>query len=137
MMLKLLRPVALLALALASIAAQGEEKNPMKDPGVKHVDAKQAKVLVEAKKVVVLDIRTPEEFKEGHISGATNIDFNGPDFAKQVGQLDKSKSYLVHCAGGGRSTRSLPILKKLEFKSVYHLDGGFGGWADQGLPVEK
>ena len=64
-------------------------------------------------KVVVLDVRTPKEFKEGHIPGATNIDFTTPDFEKRIGKLDKSKTYLVHCASGGRSrTRALVSSRK-------------------------
>ena len=117
--------------AVAVIQAAEEPK------GVEHVNAIQAQKLVEEKKVVVLDIRTPAEFKQGHIPGATNIDFRTPDFEKQIGQLDKNKAYLVHCAAGGRSTQSLPVLKKQELKSVYHLDGGFNGWKKEGLPVEK
>jgi phage shock protein E len=116
---------------------QAAEESGKTDKDVKHVNARQAEKLVEEKKVVVLDVRTPAEFKEGHIAGATNIDFRGPDFEKRVGQLDKSKTYLVHCAAGGRSTQSLPILKKEQIKSVYHLDGGFSAWKKGGLPVEK
>ena len=89
------------------------------------------------KKVVVLDVRTPEEYQEGHIPGATNIDFKKPDFAERVAQLVKNKSYLVHCMGGGRSTKSLPILEQQGIKSIYHLDGGFNGWKEEGLAVEK
>ena len=109
----------------------------MKDEAVNYVDAKEAQSLVQEKKVVVLDIRTPAEYNEGHIPGATNIDYKASDFEKHIAKLDKSKSYIVHCAGGGRSTRSLPILKKQNFKATYHLDGGFTGWAENGLPVEK
>ena len=116
---------------------QAAEEPKKADTGVKHVNAKQAQKLVDEKQVVVLDVRTSSEFKGGHISGATNIDFRTPDFEKRIGQLDKSKTYLVHCASGGRSTQSLPILKRQELKSVYHLDGGFNGWKKEGLPVEK
>ena len=66
-----------------------------------------------------------------------DVDFRATDFEKRIGQLDKSKTYLVHSAGGGRSTQSLPVLKEQELKSVYHLDGGFNGWKKDGLPIEK
>src|SRR3954470_11433636 len=101
--------VMILGMVMASTLVQAAEESKQTDTAVNHVNAKQAQKLVEEKKVVVLDVRTPEEFKEGHIAGATNIDFRGPDFEKRIGQLDKSKSYLVHCAAGGRSTQSLPI----------------------------
>ncbi len=104
----------------------------------RHVDAAgAAKLLKKDDKVVVIDVRTPGEFAEGHIADARNIDFNSPDFAAELGKLDRSKTYLVHCAAGGRSTRSLAAFKKLGFQSVVHLDGGFSGWAKAGKPVKK
>ena len=102
-----------------------------------HVNAQQAQQLVTQKKVVVLDVRTPKEFAGGHIAGATNINFRSPDFAKVISTLDTHKTYLVHCASGGRSTQSLPTFQKLEFKHIYHLDGGIQSWEKAGLPVTK
>jgi rhodanese-related sulfurtransferase len=105
---------------------------------VKHVNASEAeKVIKETKEVVVLDIRTADEFKRGHIKGAKNIDFYADDFKAQVDKLDKSKTYVLHCASGGRSTMCLPVLSELKFQSVYHLDGGFKAWEKAGKPVEK
>jgi rhodanese-related sulfurtransferase len=92
----------------------------------------------EEKKVTVLDIRTPEEFGEGHIAGAKNLDFlKSTEFEAKLKELDKSKPYLVHCQSGGRSSRSLKVFKKLGFETIYHLDGGLGGWQAAGKPVEK
>src|SRR5882762_1354408 len=104
---------------------------------VKHVDARGAQELLSQTNLVILDIRTPEEFKSFHIAGATNIDFHGSNFEQRINALDKSKAYLVHCASGGRSTRSLEIFQKHDFQSIYHLDGGINEWKNTGLPVEK
>jgi rhodanese-related sulfurtransferase len=93
--------------------------------------------LIAEKKVTVLDIRTPDEFAAGHIAGAMNIDFMDDSFAKKIAALDKSKTYVVHCAGGGRSGRSLPTLEKEGLKSVLHLQQGFKGWQGAGKPIEK
>ena len=134
-------------LAMSACTASAQESKPAaaaesKD-GVKHVDAAGAKKLIDesaAKKdgnVVVLDVRTPDEYKAGHIAGAVNANFNGDKFAEQAGKLDKSKTVIVHCQGGGRSTRSLETLKKLGFKSIVHLDGGIAGWQNANLPVTK
>jgi len=105
--------------------------------GVKHVDPAGAETLIHEKQVVVLDLRTPEEFKAGHIAGATNLNFNATDFAQKLGQLDQDRTYLVHCASGRRSTTSLETFKKLKFKSIIHLDGGIKAWEKAGKPVEK
>jgi len=104
---------------------------------VTNVQADVAAKLVAEGKVVVLDVRTSEEFAEGHIAGATNINFMAKDFATQAGKLDRDKIYLVHCASGGRSKRCLPQLKQLGFKQIYHLDGGFSAWEEAGKPVAK
>lgn len=129
----LLGPIAALWLANCNAADVPQPS----EPSVKHVDAKQAKQLINEKKVTVLDLRTPAEFKSGRIAGATNIDFLAPDFEQRIKGLDKTKAYLVHCAAGGRSTHSLATFKRQQFQSIYHLDGGIKAWEKAGLPLEK
>jgi rhodanese-related sulfurtransferase len=85
---------------------------------------------------VVLDVRTPAEFASGHLPGAVNVDFRSPDFQAQAGTLAKGKSYLVYCRTGHRSGLALPILQRLGFTSLYHLEGGITGWQREALPVE-
>ena len=89
------------------------------------------------KQNVILDVRTPGEFSAGHIPGAVNLDYNAPDFQAKAAALDKSKTYLVHCAVGGRSVRACEKLSHLDFPSLYNLPGGFKAWAKAGQPVEK
>ncbi|QIF04344.1 rhodanese-like domain-containing protein [Roseimicrobium sp. ORNL1] len=116
-------------------AVLGEDK---KSPdGATHVKAAEAEKLVKEHKVQVLDVRTADEYKEGHIKGAKNIDFTENDFESEAAKLDKTKPVLVHCQGGGRSTKSLEVLEKLGFQHIYHLDGGLKGWQAEGKPVEK
>lgn len=111
---------------------------PAEPDAVKNVSvADAAKALGERKDVVVIDVRTGAEFKEGHIAGAKNIDFLDADFAKKIGELDKSKTYLVHCAAGGRSTKSLEAFKTQKMTSILHMNEGFKAWVAAGNPVEK
>jgi phage shock protein E len=95
------------------------------------------KLLKSDPKVIVLDVRTADEFKAGHIPGAQNLDFFGDDFAKRIAALDKSKTYLVHCAGGGRSAKACKVIEKEQVPSVYHLNEGFSAWEKAGKPIEK
>jgi rhodanese-related sulfurtransferase len=95
------------------------------------------KLLKSDHSVIVLDVRTADEFKTGHIPGAKNLDFFADDFAKQVAALDKSKTYLVHCAAGGRSSKACKVFEKENFPSVLHLNEGFKAWEKAGKPVEK
>ena len=99
--------------------------------------ASAQKLLAANKNVQVLDVRTPEEYAEGHIAGAVNVDFKAADFADKVAQLDKSKSYVVHCRSGNRSGKSLPILKDKGFGTIYHLDKGFNAWTEAGMPSAR
>jgi rhodanese-related sulfurtransferase len=98
--------------------------------------AAEAAVKAPEKAITILDVRSPEEFAEGHLKGAVNHDIASPDFAKSLAKLDPAKTYLVHCGSGGRSTRSLSTLEKLKFQSILHLDGGINAWKKAGLPVE-
>lgn len=77
---------------------------------------------------VLLDVRTPEEFAAGHIDGAVNINIAAPDFAAQVGKLDKDATYLVHCSKNvenGRSAQALAIMAQLGFTELRNVVGGY------------
>lgn len=109
----------------------------MADDKVQHVEAEGAAKIIAEGKAMIIDVRTSDEFVEGHIEGARNIDILSDDFEAQLAKLDKTKPTLVHCQAGGRSTRALPIFQKLGFTNLIHLDGGFGGWQAAGKPVHK
>ena len=102
---------------------------------IKDITAAQAAKMLKAEKPpVIIDIRTPEEFKNGHIKGAKVINFS-KDFEKNLSKLDRNQTYIFHCLSGKRGTRSLPIWKKLGFKNVHHLKSGYLGWTKEKLPV--
>jgi rhodanese-related sulfurtransferase len=109
---------------------------PMAAPIIMHANPEQAAKMVSEGKVLVLDIRTPAEYQAQRIAGATNLDFRAPDFEQRLGTLDRNATYLLHCASGGRSTRSLPVFEKLGFQFVTHLDGGIKAWIAAGKPTE-
>ena len=96
-----------------------------------------AKLVSSNTNVVVLDVRTPREFEAGHIKGATNINFNDKEFAKRVAALDKNKTYIVHCAAGGRSAKACEQIKTMDFKNMLHMNQGFNAWKEAGKPIEK
>jgi protein disulfide-isomerase len=110
---------------------------PVAPAAFKNVSVDEFARLVDDKQNVILDVRTPEEFQAGHISGAVNLDFNAPDFQTKAAALDRSKTYLVHCASGVRSARACDKLNHLDFPNLYNLPGGFRAWAKAGRPVAK
>lgn len=93
--------------------------------------------LVADKQNVILDVRTREEFQAGHLIGALNIDVTAPDFGQKVEALDKNKTYLVHCASGGRSAKACEKLSVIDFHDLYNLSGGYRAWVKAGQPVAK
>ena len=103
----------------------------------KNLNVEQFEKMRTEKTNVVLDVRTKKEYDGGHIPGAVLIDFNSPDFEKKVARLDKDKTYLVHCAVGGRSTKAAAKMSALNFKSVYNLEGGYRAWEKAGNKGEK
>ncbi|HEY3899212.1 MAG TPA: rhodanese-like domain-containing protein [Chthoniobacter sp.] len=131
----MLRSLALLLVTVLAVMPL-VAADPASAPKNISVDA-AAKLLKSDHSIVVLDVRTADEFKAGHIPGAKNLDFFGDDFAKQVAALDKSKTYLVHCAAGGRSSQACKVFEKENFPSVLHLNEGFNAWERAGKPVEK
>ena len=96
-----------------------------------------ASILKRFPKLIILDIRTPREFAEGHLKGAKNIDFFEEDFAAKVDKLDRKKGYLVHCASGGRSGKSMKLFKEKGFTTIYHIADGYKGWVAAELPTVK
>jgi len=78
--------------------------------------------------IQLIDVRTPNEFFNGSIGKAKNIDFNSPFFREQVLKLDKNKPVVVFCYAGGRSGKASLMLDSLGFKQIYDLKGGYSGW---------
>ncbi len=72
---------------------------------------------------VVIDVRTPEEYRRGHYKTALNMDWNGGVLQAAADQLDKSKTYYLYCAAGGRSEQAAKYLKQKGFKNVINLGG--------------
>jgi rhodanese-related sulfurtransferase len=85
--------------------------------------------------LVILDVRTPGEFAEGHIKGAVNLDVQSPNFEKKLRALDRKKSYLVYCRTGNRSRRAILSMKTLDFRSIFHMNEGIVMWKQQNLPL--
>ena len=86
---------------------------------------------------VILDVRTPIEYRDGHLEGSKNIDYKSNDFKKVIEEMDKTKTYILYCRSGVRSVKSYDIMKKLNFTDVYNIEGGIKRWMKKGLPIVK
>ncbi|MCP3997539.1 MAG: rhodanese-like domain-containing protein [bacterium] len=87
--------------------------------------------------LVILDIRTPEEFGTGHIDGAINIDYYAADFEAQLSGLDLTVPYVMYCNSGNRSSNALPLMDSIGFEEVYELDGGIQAWYLAGNQIDQ
>src|SRR5690606_37115598 len=79
------------------------------------------KQLTKSADAQLLDVRTPEEYGEGHLAKAANIDYKSPDFKEKIAKLDKNKPVYVYCLSGGRSAAAANTLHESGFKEVYDM----------------
>lgn len=86
---------------------------------------------------IILDVRTSDEYKQGHIAKAINIDWDSDEFESQVKKLDKAKPVLVYCLSGARSASAAEYLSKNGFNEIYDLQGGLLKWREANFPEEK
>lgn len=93
-----------------------------------------AQMIKDKPGALLLDVRTPGEFADGHLEQAVNIDWNAGDFEQKMEGTQKSKPVLVYCLSGGRSAAAAASLRKMGFAEVYELDGGMMKWRKAGLP---
>lgn len=125
------RMIAVVTLLLGAIAASlcfaGEPKN---------ISSTQAKALLaKEKKIVLLDVRTPEEYRQARLHGARLIPLS--DLAKRVQEIPRDRPLLVYCAVGGRSVSAAGFLAAHGFRDIYQMSDGLVGWYKNGFPIEK
>jgi rhodanese-related sulfurtransferase len=89
------------------------------------IGTEQVADLLRKKGLKVLDVRTPMEFKMGHIPGATNIDITDQSFATKVEGLNKTTPYLIYCRSGVKSMSAARFMSKSGFEEMYNLKGGY------------
>ncbi len=87
------------------------------------------------KRLVILDVRTAQEYRAGHLMGSINLDFRSPSFSDELMALDRNSAYLVYCRTGVRSGRAAVIMRSLRFRELYDLAGGLVGWQREGFGV--
>lgn len=104
-------------------------------PGVRVAPPEEAHALVDSEDVVVLDVRTPEEYAAGHIDGAVLVDFQADDFAERIDALDRDTTYVLYCRSGNRSAQARALMADLGFRDVTDVAGGFQAWQAAGLPA--
>lgn len=85
---------------------------------------------LKADEYTLIDVRTSEEFDEGTIYSARNIDIDADDFTKKIQLLDKNSALIIFCKSGGRSQKAYQILKEEGFTNVKEIEGGYDAWIE-------
>jgi rhodanese-related sulfurtransferase len=128
MKIKFVLPAILLF--LASFAGVSAQRIQLSSPEIKEV-------LKKNKAVVILDVRTPDEFAMGHLKGAQNIDIRQSDAYIKLDKLNHKTTYLVYCRTNHRSGMAVDYMMQKGFKTVYQMMDGFPGWAANNFAYEK
>ena len=124
------------ALAVAAIASVGLLAGcSSSNEAIKKVDPVEFSEVVAQPGVIVLDVRTPEEFNAGHIANAININLEGSDFTSEVSKLDMNATIAVYCRSGNRSGVATEQMAELGFVDMYDMQGGILDWEAAGGPV--
>jgi rhodanese-related sulfurtransferase len=102
------------------------------------VESSAFKKMIGEKNTVLIDLRTSEEITtKGKIKTAQQIDYLAKDAEQKILSLDRSKTYLLYCAGGGRSEECAILMEKNGFKKIVNLEKGFSEWKQKGFEIEK
>lgn len=99
------------------------------------LDAADFAAALKSPGTVILDVRTPAEFAQGHLPGAVNLDVQSPDFAAGLPGLDPTVAYAVYCRSGNRSQVAVDEMARAGITTTYHLAGGIGAWQQAGGEV--
>ncbi len=122
--------ITLIALSITGTFIHAQQIKPINSAEVNAI-------LQKDKQLVVLDVRTPEEFSAGHIKGAINIDIKQPDALSKIDKLDHNAKYIVHCRTSHRSKIAVDHMVQSGFKNLYQMMDGFNGWSQNNLPSVK
>jgi len=122
----------ILLLAITGISCNGQQKK-----GVELVEPAAFEKEMADVKGQVIDVRTPKEYKSGHIEGAINMHVYDADFSQRVDSLDKTRTVYVYCKAGGRSAEAVDTLKQKGFVHIVELKGGMDAWNEAGKPVKQ
>ena len=92
------------------------------------------KMIKNDKSAIVIDVRTPEEFNQGHLRNSLNVNWFDENFEENLKIFNKDLPVFVYCLSGGRSSKANEKIQSLGFKNVYELDGGILEWRKNKLP---
>lgn len=130
-----MKRLAILFLFVGLISCNSQDK---KETSFVDVNVEEFRKGIQKEGIQLVDVRTPKEFKAGHIKRATLINFFDESF-KEVStkKLNKNQPVYLYCRSGGRSAKAAKMYTNAGFKKVYNLLGGFNAWSASGQEIEQ
>ena len=130
-------PLLFVTFLLAFIGCSQSQPQTQNSDVVLLVTPKVFSEQLTSEKGILLDVRTPAEWKKGHLKNARHLDLFRDDFEEELTKLDTNATIYVYCAAGGRSAEAAEMLHQKGFHKVVDMDGGFMRWKSEGFPVEN
>ena len=117
------KSLLILLTSLFFVSCKGQETEHFKI-----LDSAQYEKIISENEVTIIDVRTSEEYKSGHIKNAQNINVQSEDFKTKIQYFDKEKPIYIYCRSGARSGKAGKILEEMGFVEIYDLNGGILSW---------
>ena len=140
--MRIIKNILIVLITISFVSCNGKQKKE-KVAAQKVIQEKTIELIsvTEIEKVAesgqLIDVRTPEEYNEGYIKNAKNIDFFEDNFIEEMSKLNKDEPIYIYCRSGGRSGRASKKLRDAGFVKVYDLEGGFMKWESEGKGITK
>jgi rhodanese-related sulfurtransferase len=133
--------LAIITLAVSTVCWAQDDENissVQKSPDG-NITVEQAKTMIAENlnnpEFLLIDVRTPDEYKSGHIENSLLIDFKTDDFKDKISKLDRSKKILLICRSGKRSGLAKSLMEDIGFTEVYNMIGGIIEWTQKGYTL--
>lgn len=130
-----MKKIVIICLLIGFSSCTSQEKKQIAFVDI-HVEEFQK--AIKKNDIQLVDVRTPKEFKQGHIKNAQLINFFDANFKSNFkNKLDKNRAVYLYCRSGGRSAKAAKMFKEAGFRKVYNLLGGFNAWSKSEQEIEK
>lgn len=138
--MKMIKPISTLAVAVSMIAmtscnAQSSGDSSGQEGVYQVLNVEQYEKQISGDEVLVIDVRTPNEYKSGHIEGAVLVDVTAGSFDQKIQEYDKNQPVYIYCRSGSRSANAMRKMKAMGFTEIYDLRGGAMNWVKNGKPL--
>ncbi|HOP62122.1 MAG TPA: rhodanese-like domain-containing protein [Spirochaetota bacterium] len=93
--------------------------------------------MMSSERLLIIDLRNPHKFADGHIKGAVNIEYHNATFVRDIKKLDKDSPVVIYCGVGIKSDAAADIMKQQGFRNVKILKDGYSSWLSMGFKGER